>query len=127
MYLTVIVSFDAAHKLYMDEKSDDENKDVYGKCVELHGHTYRLHISIKGSVQKNGMIMNFKEAKEIAKSVIEPLDHGFLNDFIPLPTAENLIAYLWNKMELCFSSKGIVLDELVLFEKDDSFITMNGV
>jgi 6-pyruvoyltetrahydropterin/6-carboxytetrahydropterin synthase len=68
-------TFDSAHKL-------DWHK---GKCKNLHGHTYRLQIAIKGEMNKNGIVMDFKELDKIVKqSVIEKLDHIYLNKIMEL-------------------------------------------
>jgi len=126
MLATIIDSFDAAHKLYMGAKTEMENKHIYGRCCDLHGHTYKLKVTIEGSVQEDGMIVNFKEIKSITKSVTGILDHGFLNDYIKLPTAENIIKYLWEQLEPAFRVKSLTLYELVLFENEDLYITMHN-
>lgn len=67
--------FEAAHALY--------NYD--GECSNIHGHSYRLFVTVKGRPSlvpghpKNGMVVDFAELKDIVvRRIIEPLDHSFM-------------------------------------------------
>ena len=71
--ITRIFTFDAAHLL--------DGHD--GKCQNLHGHTYRLEITVSGRpIQggaKDGMVMDFADLKTVAeREIIAPFDHAFL-------------------------------------------------
>jgi len=71
------------------------------KCRNLHGHSYRVKIYIKGEVNnENGMLIDFGEIKRIVSPLISELDHSLLNDKIGLenPTSENLSIWIWNKI-----------------------------
>jgi 6-pyruvoyltetrahydropterin/6-carboxytetrahydropterin synthase len=86
--------FDAAHKLCNILKTPQENIEIYGKCTSLHGHTWVVEVEIYGNVDSDtGMVVNFNEIK----SVIDSFDHGFVNDLLKVPTAENLVSYLLEK------------------------------
>lgn len=105
-------TFDSAHKLNWYK----------GKCKNLHGHTYRLQIAIKGSINKNGIVMDFKKLDKIVKqSVIEKLDHKYLNKIIKNPTAENMCLWIWNKLK-----KDLNLYEIKLWETPNSFAIYDG-
>lgn len=67
-----------------------------GPCKNLHGHTWKLRIGIKGVVKKDsGMILDYKTLKEIVQSkVISKLDHAYLNDIIENPTSENVVEWI---------------------------------
>lgn len=90
MILTKSFKFEAAHKL----------DDYEGPCKHLHGHSYRLEVSIIGEVNSNGMIIDFHEFdKIISRLIIGKLDHSYLNKIIKLPTAENILAWIELRLE----------------------------
>ncbi|HYE54679.1 MAG TPA: 6-carboxytetrahydropterin synthase QueD [Chitinophagaceae bacterium] len=87
-------SFDSAHFL--------PNVPVGHKCREMHGHTYRLKVFIKGELDPRlGWIMDFKELKDALMPVIDTLDHKLINNVPGLenPTAENITVWIWNKIQ----------------------------
>jgi len=49
-----------------------------GKCVNLHGHTYRLQVIVSGTEDENGLVIDFYDLKRIINPVIEMLDHSFM-------------------------------------------------
>jgi len=90
MFLIKKFKFDAAHNLV----------SYKGKCEKLHGHTYELVIVLEGTPDNEGMIIDFVELKEIVKKeVIDILDHSYINEIIPQPTAENIAVWVWNRLE----------------------------
>ncbi len=106
-------TFDAAHFL----------KDYHGKCENLHGHTYRLRVSVEGSVQKNGLVMDFVDIKRIVKEkVVDRLDHSNINDVIPQSSAENLCLWVWQQLKPDMP----LLCEVRVWEQPNSFATYSG-
>lgn len=109
IYLTRIEKFNAAHKLWVEEWSDEKNKEIFGKCANAnwHGHNFTLHVTVKGSPDPmTGFIMNAKDLGRLIKDeVIEYLDHRNLNldvEFIPddiQPTTENLVKIIWQRLD----------------------------
>jgi 6-pyruvoyltetrahydropterin/6-carboxytetrahydropterin synthase len=92
-----------------------------GKCSRMHGHSYRLDVAVRGPIQADGpargMIEDFDEIRRIVKStVIDRLDHQTLNDFIENPTAEHIVAWIWQRLDGTLAG----LDELVLWETSNS-------
>ncbi len=88
-----------------------------GKCGRLHGHSYRLDVTIAGPLQTQGsaqgMVLDFDKLSSLVKPlVIERLDHASLNDVLPNPTAEHIALWIWN--ELAPQLPG--LDEIVVWE-----------
>jgi len=86
-------AFEAAHVLPHHQ----------GKCSRLHGHSYRLDVSVAGPLQKDGpatgMVVDFDELARIVRaSVIDALDHRHLNDVIENPTSENIAAWIWRRL-----------------------------
>ena len=91
--------FNAAHKLYRPDWTDEKNDEVFGKCANknFHGHNYELIVSLTGEIDKEtGYVYDLGKLKGIIKSEVEDyLDHKNLNldidDFKNLnPSAENI-------------------------------------
>lgn len=90
MLVTKIFTFDAAHKL----------TNYYGKCERLHGHTYKLEVTLEGDVQSNGMVLDFVVLKHIVKKhVLDKVDHHYLNDLLENPSAERMVMWMWDQLK----------------------------
>jgi 6-pyruvoyltetrahydropterin/6-carboxytetrahydropterin synthase len=115
-------TFDAAHHLHLYE----------GKCKSLHGHTYKLVITISGYLNDIGICIDFGEIKRLFKECIEAkLDHRYLNEVLPPmnTSAENMIYWMWQELEKALQElqdqvKGIRLEELKLYETPTSSVTL---
>jgi 6-pyruvoyltetrahydropterin/6-carboxytetrahydropterin synthase len=75
-----------------------------GKCSRLHGHSYRLDVTVAGPLQADGpatgMVVDFDELARIVRAtVVDKLDHTHLNDAIDNPTSENIIVWIWRRLE----------------------------
>ena len=97
--------FNAAHRLYNPEWSDEKNNEVYGKCnnPNFHGHNYTLFVHVTGEIDPDtGYVIDMKELKGLIKNeVVERFDHRNLNldteEFKELiPTAENIAVVIYN-------------------------------
>jgi 6-pyruvoyltetrahydropterin/6-carboxytetrahydropterin synthase len=108
--MTVLVgrreTFNAAHQLYDPGLSDEENRRLFGKCVNLHGHNYVLEVVVAGEVdQASGYVMDLKVLSDIMNGqVIQDVDHRNLNTDVPwlkgrIPTAENLAVTFWERLQ----------------------------
>ena len=106
---TVLVSrresFNAAHELRDPDKSDEENRRLFGKCANLHGHNYVLEVVVAGEIQdETGYVLDLKQLSDvISRRVIEDVDHRNLNTDVPwlrgrIPTAENLALAFWERI-----------------------------
>ncbi len=78
-------------------------RNYRGKCENVHGHNYRVRISIEGeTLDQAGLLVDFVELKAIMRAIIERLDHQFLNDVEPFdklnPSAENMARYFYQEM-----------------------------
>ncbi|MBI5544051.1 MAG: 6-carboxytetrahydropterin synthase QueD [Deltaproteobacteria bacterium] len=93
MELDLDVDFDfaAAHQLPLYD----------GPCKRMHGHNYRLRVSIRGEPDaRTGMLMDFEHIRRIVtEGVVGVVDHQVLNDFIENPTAENVIQWAWSRLD----------------------------
>jgi 6-pyruvoyltetrahydropterin/6-carboxytetrahydropterin synthase len=108
--MTVLVgrreTFNAAHQLYDPGLSDDENRRLFGKCANLHGHNYVLEVVVAGEVdQASGYVLDLKVLSDIMNGqVIQDVDHRNLNTDVPwlkgrIPTAENLAVTFWERLQ----------------------------
>jgi 6-pyruvoyltetrahydropterin/6-carboxytetrahydropterin synthase len=107
IFLTRHEHFNAAHKLYNPNWSEEKNTEVFGKCANAnwHGHNYELMVTIKGEVNKDtGFLMDAKKLSDILQTyVCEKLDHRNLNmdvDFMAgkLASTENLVIAIWEQI-----------------------------
>ncbi|HEY2308611.1 MAG TPA: 6-carboxytetrahydropterin synthase [Streptosporangiaceae bacterium] len=107
--MTILVgrreSFNAAHQLCDPDLSDDENRRLFGKCANLHGHNYILEVVVAGEIdQATGYILDLKLLSDlIARRIIRDVDHCNLNTDVPwlkgrVPTAENLAQAFWERL-----------------------------
>ena len=134
VYLTRIERFNAAHKLWVSEWSEEKNIEVFGKCANKnwHGHNYTLHVTVKGKPDPyTGFVMDAKELSKIIRAtIIDKVDHSNLNldlDFKPegmQPTTENMLILFWN--ELVPKINGCVLHSLKLQETETIYATYFG-
>jgi len=98
VHLTRRYMFSASHRLHSDEMSEEQNRDVYGKCNNPygHGHNYMTEITVSGPVdQRTGMVCNLVDLDGfVHQNVLERYDHQNLNtiqEFTEqVPTTENL-------------------------------------
>lgn len=72
------------------------------KCRRLHGHTYHLRVSLKGSIEnEQGWVADFGDLKAAVAPLIEELDHRLLNSIEGLenPTAEVIAKYIFERLK----------------------------
>ncbi len=99
----------------------------HGKCEELHGHTYRLAVSVEGDTDSEGMVIDFIELKEIVKeNVLKLVDHKYINDILDQPTAENLAMWVFRVLEPFLKSERRRLVEVTVWETATSSATYKG-
>lgn len=115
--ITKEVTFDSAHRL----------TDLRGsKCQDLHGHTYRLQVSVTGDVRGTvPMIMDFVDLKKAIAAVVEKLDHKYLNDVFCCdnPTAEYMVDWIRQAVNKELPA-GIVVSRVKLWETPTSFVEL---
>jgi 6-pyruvoyltetrahydropterin/6-carboxytetrahydropterin synthase len=107
VYLTRQEHFNAAHKLYNPNWSNEQNNAVFGVCANenWHGHNYDLYVTVKGNPDpETGFVYDVKKLSQLIKSqVIDNLDHKNLNldvDFMSgkLCSTENLAIAIWEQL-----------------------------
>lgn len=117
MLLRKEFTFDAAHNLVR----------YHGKCEHLHGHTYRIAVVLEGVPDDEGMILDFTVLSSIVKElVVSRLDHSYINDTIPQPTAENIAVWIWRQIELPLTRQNCRLAEVHVWETASSGVVLTA-
>jgi len=125
--------FNAAHRLFNPEWSDEKNATVFGKCSNphYHGHNYDLTVSVTGEIDPiTGFVMDLSVLRELIKSEIEDaFDHKNLNieveEFKTLnPTVENIAVVIFNKLRAKITSSLEI--SITLYETPRNFVTYSG-
>jgi 6-pyruvoyltetrahydropterin/6-carboxytetrahydropterin synthase len=122
--VTCEFTFEASHQLRRDDWTDAENEAVFGNCVRLHGHSYRLVVTVRGAIdERTGMVLNFRDVKQIVDDeVISRLDHRHVNDVMGgLATAENLCYWIGARLA---SGLGERLYRIELWETRTAFAAL---
>ena len=108
VYLTRKAEFSASHYYHNPDFTPEENRRLFGKCNNPHGHghNYTLEVTVKGEVDpRSGFVVDLKQLKEIMhREVLDAMDHRFLNKEVPefftqIPTTENLAIACWQRLE----------------------------
>ncbi len=125
--------FNAAHRLFRSDWSDEKNQSVFGKCnnPNYHGHNYELIVSVTGEINpETGYVMDLKVLSDIIELEVEEyLDHKNLNldvaEFKNLnPTAENISVIIWNKLRSKINPEHQL--EVILYETPRNFVSYKG-
>ncbi len=131
--LTRSVRFCAAHRLYNPAWSEEKNARIYGRCSNPggHGHNYTLAVTVTGPFDaQGGMIINVSTLREmLEREVVQPLDHRDLNCDVPflhgvIPTMENLVVTLSQRLQPALAAHGITLKRITLAESDHNHVTL---
>jgi 6-pyruvoyltetrahydropterin/6-carboxytetrahydropterin synthase len=128
IYLTRRFAFSSSHRLHSTALSGEQNACTYGLCENIHGHNYRLEVTVSGERDpKTGFFCNVLELAEIVrKLVVEPCDHHFLNDLTMfsgvVTTMENLSSRIWEVLEKPLQGRGMTLSEVLLGETDEHWV-----
>ena len=106
--LTRRIEFSASHVYHNPAFSPEENRRVFGKCNNPHGHghNYTLEVTVAGEPNPaTGMVLDLKDLKAILeREVMHRMDHRFLNKEVPelagkIPTCENIARVIWDLLE----------------------------
>ncbi len=114
--ITKIYNFEAAHHL----------PGHNGKCARLHGHSYKLEVTVTAPLQTHGssegMVLDFSDLNVVVeREVIQQWDHQFLNDLLPFrTTAENLAQEIFQRL----SRADLNVVKIRLWETAKAFVTV---
>jgi 6-pyruvoyltetrahydropterin/6-carboxytetrahydropterin synthase len=111
--VTRTFSFEAAHQLPWHS----------GACRELHGHGYRLEVTVGGPVNADGIVVDFADVRDVVRrEVIDQYDHKYLNDILDNPTAELIAQDAWKRLE----AGGLRVVRVRLWETAECFVEIVG-
>ena len=125
--------FNAAHKLFRSDWTDEKNSEVFGKCSNknFHGHNYELIVSLTGEIDnETGYVYDLGKLKNIVKNEVEDyLDHKNLNldidDFKSKnPSAENIAVLIYNRLIKYYDDKYQL--KITLYETPRNFVEYSG-
>ena len=126
-------TFNAAHRLFRKDWSDEKNNAVFGKCnnPNFHGHNYVLEVWIEGAIDtETGYVIDLKIVKDLIKNEItDRFDHKNLNldckEFLNLnPTAENIAVVCWNLLRTELDTKYEL--SIKLWETENNLVEYAG-
>lgn len=126
--------FNAAHRLYRKDWSDEKNEQTFGKCnnPNFHGHNYELIVDVTGTVDpETGYVLDLKILSDLIYEEVElPFDHKNLNIDVEefkdlIPTAEHIAYVIWNKLRKRIPVKYDL--EITLYETPRNFVKYAGL
>lgn len=134
IYITRKEHFNAAHKLFNPNWSEEQNEAVFGKCANKnwHGHNYDLFVTVKGQINpETGFVVNLKELSTlIRRDVTDVLDHKNLNLDVAgmpvMPSTENVAVFIWNILQGKIKDMGAALHCIKLYETESNYVEYFG-
>ncbi len=125
--------FNAAHRLHVNEWTDEANRAYFGLCnnKNFHGHNYELIVTVTGAIDPvSGYLIDMKLLSQWIKEEVEQrFDHKNLNldceEFTSLnPTAENIAVVIWRKLRQRIPNHLNL--KVILYETERNFVEYNG-
>lgn len=135
LYITRKAHFNAAHKLYNPNWSEEKNEEVFGKCANRnwHGHNFELYVTVKGQVNPDtGFVIDLKKLKDLMhEKVVDKLDHSNINmdvDFMQgkLASIENIVVAIWEQLQPGIEAEGCELHYVKLVETANNYVEYYG-
>ena len=127
--------FNAAHRLFNPNWSDEKNEQIFGKCANKnwHGHNYTLFVTVEGTVDpETGYVIDLKVLSDIIKNrIVDKMDHKNLNlevDFMKdtITTAENIAIKIYEELESDIQATGNNLYSVKLYETENNYVEYYG-
>jgi len=113
--LMIKTSFAAAHNLI----------NYQGDCENLHGHNWRVEVVVAAKeLDKAGLGIDFKILKKQTNSLLDELDHKYLNDLTPFkndsPSSENISRYLFERLSETLNNEKITVEKINVWESENA-------
>jgi len=116
--------FAAAHRLRCRGRDDEENRSLFGKCMNDHGHNYRVQVDVEVPMPADDAVAILQVAdldRIVHEHVIEPFDHRNLNDDVPdfsdrLPSVEHIARTCHERLAAAFEATGVRLRRVTVWE-----------
>ena len=135
MLITRRAEFSASHVCNQPSLTTEQNRELYGSAANPsgHGHNYVLEVTLEGDPDPvTGMVFDLKKLKDVIhQTVVEPMDHRFLNYEVPpfdkiVPTTENIAAEIWGRLQPHFNNGRAQLRNIRLYETEDLYVDYSG-
>lgn len=135
VYITRRERFCAAHKLYREDWSNQQNEDVFGLCANpnWHGHNYDLYVTVKGEINPDtGFLIDLKLMKQLINThVIAKMDHRNINldvDFMKgeMASTENIAIQIFKILKPLFEEHNVMLHVVRLHETENNYVEYFG-
>ncbi len=116
--LNVEVSFAAAHQL----------RGYQGKCENMHGHNWKVQVTVLADrLNEIDIAIDFHDLKRIAREVVGPLDHAYLNDIFPFteknPSSENVAKWIYDSMRKRINNDHVRVAAVTVWESETASAT----
>ena len=104
-------------------------RNYRGKCENVHGHNYKVEVTFSGpELDSAGLLVDFVMVKRWMQTVIDRLDHHFLNDVAPFdvlnPSAENMAKYFYEEISAGLGQGALAtLRQVRIWETDTTCAT----
>jgi 6-pyruvoyltetrahydropterin/6-carboxytetrahydropterin synthase len=126
--------FSAAHRLHVPQLSDEQNRQVFGKCNNPsgHGHNYKLEVAVRAPIRPDGQTLAVETLDALVDdAVIQKLDHKHLNADVPQfaklnPSVENIARVIYEMLEHEVTRIGVELDSVSVWETGKTVCTYRG-
>jgi 6-pyruvoyltetrahydropterin/6-carboxytetrahydropterin synthase len=115
--VTIIKSFSAAHMLAA----------IGGKCEELHGHNFKVEITITAEdLTSSGIVIDFRQVKRWLQEILDDLDHKHLNEILSFtkinPSSENIAKYIYREMKLKAKQAEVRVARVKVWESENAAV-----
>ncbi len=136
VYISRKEHFNAAHRLFNPNWTDEQNRAVFGLCANPngHGHNFDLIVTVKGEPHPDtGFVMDLKMLANVIKhEIIDELDHKNINLDVPfmqgkMASCEILVAEIWKRLDAALAPLTEArLHQIRLFETERNFVDFYG-
>ena len=136
IFITRRERFNAAHRLYRKDFSDEKNFELFGKCANpnWHGHNYELIVTVKGEINpETGFLVNLKDlSKIINEYIIDKVDHKNLNLEVgfmkgKIVSTEQIAIAIWEELKTVVRNIGCELHAVKLIETENNWVEYFGI
>ncbi|MFC1884721.1 6-carboxytetrahydropterin synthase QueD [Thermodesulfobacteriota bacterium] len=113
--LKVISQFAAAHQL----------REYQGGCEKLHGHNWKIEVYVTGEkLEKNGLLIDFRDIKSATNKIMDSLDHKFLNELEAFetvnPSSENIARHIYDSISSELNTDNVKVSKVTAWESESA-------
>ena len=102
-----------------------------GGCESLHGHNWKIEVYVAGKeLGEDGLLIDFRLVKEATKSILDELDHTFLNELnafrVLNPSSENIARHIYESLSRKLNTKHVKVTKVTAWESDSACASYIG-